>query len=58
MDQNLKQPSFFFLSGFFSRTLTIHSTAGVGGVYLFNTSLPLPPESGREVLTKNENEKR
>ena len=33
----------FFLSGFFSRTVTIHRTAGEGGSYLFNFSVPLPP---------------
>ena len=36
---------FFFLSGFLSRTFTIHRTAGEGGGYLFNSSLPLPPAS-------------
>ena len=35
----------FFLLGFFSRTFTIHGTAGEGGGYLFNSSLPLPPTS-------------
>ena len=33
----------FFLSGFFSRTFTIHRTAGKGGSYFF--ILPLPPAS-------------
>ena len=36
--------SFFYL-GFLSRTFTIHGTAGEGGGYLFNSSLPLPPAS-------------
>ena len=31
--------------GFLSRTFTIHGTAGEGGGYLFNSSLPLPPAS-------------
>ena len=34
---------FFFYLGFLSRTFTIHGTAGEGGGYLFNSSLPLPP---------------
>ena len=34
---------FFFYLGFLSRTFTIHKTAGEGGGYLFNSSLPLPP---------------
>ena len=33
---------FFFYLGFLSRTFTIHGTAGEGGGYLFNSSLPLP----------------
>ena len=42
----LIQPrSIFFQSCFFSRTLTIHRTAGEGGGCLFNSSLPLPPTS-------------
>ena len=36
---------FFFYLGFLSRTFTIHRTAGEGGGYLFNSSLPLPPTS-------------
>ena len=36
---------FFFYLGFLSRTFTIHGTAGEGGGYLFNSSLPLPPAS-------------
>ena len=35
----------FFYLGFLSRTFTIHETAGEGGGYLFNSSLPLPPAS-------------
>ena len=33
---------FFFYLGFLSRTFMIHGTAGEGGGYLFNSSLPLP----------------
>ena len=42
-----KYDFFFFFSylGFLSRTFTIHRTAGEGGGYLFNSSLPLPPAS-------------
>ena len=36
---------FFLYLGFLSRTFTIHGTAGEGGGYLFNSSLPLPPAS-------------
>ena len=36
---------FFFYLGFLSRTFTIHETAGEGGGYLFNSSLPLRPAS-------------
>ena len=36
---------FFIYLGFLSRTFTIHGTAGEGGEYLFNSSLPLPPAS-------------
>ena len=36
---------FFFYLGFLSRTFTIHRTAGKGGGYLFNYSLPLPAAS-------------
>ena len=36
---------FFFYLGFLSRIFTIHRTAGEGGGYLFNSSLPLPPAS-------------
>ena len=44
---NLKATTrfFFFYLGFLSRTFTIHGTAGEGGGYLFNSSLPLPPAS-------------
>ena len=35
----------FFLSGFFTRTFTIHRTAGEGVGYLLNSSLPLPHAS-------------
>ena len=37
--------SFCFYLGFLSHTLTIHRTAGEGGGYLCNSSLPLPPAS-------------
>ena len=37
---------FFFCLGFLSRAFTIHRTAGEGGGYLFNSSLPLPPAYG------------
>ena len=41
-----KKKFFFFLYlGFLSRTFRIHGTAGEGGGYLFNSSLPLPPAS-------------
>ena len=36
---------FFFYLGFLSRTFIIHRTAGEGGGYLYNSSLPLPPAS-------------
>ena len=36
-----KGQMFFFYLGFFSRTFTIHGTAGEGEGYLFNSSLPL-----------------
>ena len=36
---------FFFYLGFLSRTFTFHGTAGEGGGFLFNSSLPLPPAS-------------
>ena len=36
---------FFFYVGFLSRTFTNHSTAGKGGGYFINSSLPLPPAS-------------
>ena len=36
---------FFFYLGFLSRTFTIHGTAGEGGGYLFDSSLPLPAAS-------------
>ena len=43
----LSQPVsiFFFYQGFLSRTFTIHRTAGEGGEYFFNSSLPLLPAS-------------
>ena len=34
---------FFFCLGFLSRPFTNHRTAGEGGGYFFNSSLPLPP---------------
>ena len=37
--------NFFFYLGFLSRKFTIYRTAGEGGGYLFNSSLPLPPAS-------------
>ena len=37
--------TFFFYLGFLSRTFTIHRTAGEGGGYFFNSSLPLPAAS-------------
>ena len=36
---------FVFYLGFLSRTSTIQRTAGEGGGYFFNSSLPLPPAS-------------
>ena len=36
--------SFFYLA-FLARTFMIHRTAGEGGGYLFNSSVPLPPAS-------------
>ena len=36
---------FFFYLGFLSCTFMIHRTAGEGGGYLFNSSLPLLPAS-------------
>ena len=36
---------FFFYLGFLSQTFTIQKTAGEGGGYLFNSSLPLTPAS-------------
>ena len=36
---------FFYLFFFLSRTFKIHRTAGEGGGYLVNSSLPLPPTS-------------
>ena len=41
--QTLKK--LFFFLGFLSQILTIHRTAGEGGGYIFNSSLPLPPTS-------------
>ena len=35
----------FFLTGFFSRRFRNHRTAGEGGGYFFNSSLPLSPAS-------------
>ena len=40
-----KVMDFFFFLGFLSQTFTIHRTAGEGGGYLFNSSLPLAPAS-------------
>ena len=40
---NNTQIDFFFYICFLSRAFTIHRTAGEGGGYLFNFSLPLPP---------------
>ena len=37
----LLMSQFFFYLGFLSRTFTIHKTAGEGGGYLFNSSVPL-----------------
>ena len=42
---NPKHMSFFFYVGFLSRTFTNHRTAGEGGGYFINSSLPLPPAS-------------
>ena len=42
---SLVSVSSFFYLGFISRTFTIHRTAGEGGGYLLNSSLPLPPAS-------------
>ena len=36
---------FFFLFGISFTNILIHRTAGKGGGYLFNSSLPLPPDS-------------
>ena len=36
---------FFFYLGFLSQPFTNHRTAGEGGGYFFNYSLPLPPAS-------------
>ena len=44
-DLYLTKYFFYFYLGFLSRTFTIHGTAGKGGGYLFNFSLPLPPAS-------------
>ena len=42
----LNETHYFFLYlGFLSRTFMIHRTAGGGGGYLLNSSLPLPPAS-------------
>ena len=35
----------YFYLGFLSRTVTIHRTAGEGGGYFFESSLPLSPAS-------------
>ena len=43
-EMDLKYYSFFYLS-FLLWTFTIHRTAGEGGGYLFNSSLPSPPAS-------------
>ena len=44
VEENLGHIFFFYL-GFLSRTFMIHRTAGEGGGYFFNPSLPLPPAS-------------
>ena len=36
---------FCFYLGFLSQTFVNHRTAGEGGGYFFNSSLPLPPAS-------------
>ena len=43
--QGIDRLFFSVYLGFLSRTFTIHRTAGEGGGYLFNSSLPLPPAS-------------
>ena len=43
--ENYKQSAIFFSLGFLSRSFTNHRTAGEGGGYFFNSSLPLPPSS-------------
>ena len=46
VEKNIGRFVFFVcLSGFLSRTFTIHRTAVEGGDYFFNSSLPLPPAS-------------
>ena len=45
INSNRQNQNFFFYLSFLSRTFTIHRTAGDGGGYLFNSSLPLPPAS-------------
>ena len=42
---DILERNFIFYRGFLSRTFMIHMTAGEGGSYLFNFSLPLPPTS-------------
>ena len=50
---------FFFYRGFsLSRTFTIHGTAGEGGGYLFNSSLPLPPAPQRRVERKERSQRK
>ena len=41
----VKDRFMFFYLGFLSQTFTVHRTAGEGGDYLFNSSVPLPPVS-------------
>ena len=43
--QSVVATTFFFYLDFISRTRTIHRTAGEGGGYFFNSSVPLPPAS-------------
>ena len=42
--EQLKFLTFFFYLGFLSCTFIIHRTAGEGGGYPFNSSVPLPPD--------------
>ena len=43
--KNLYNNFFFFYMGFLTQTFMIHRTAGEGGGYLFNSSIPLSPTS-------------